>query len=108
MTRCSSACRGADLGERPARDTLGHACEVEVLRDPAEEEREAGSEDERRVDVLCRRDNALVEQVPRLVGERLADGLEDLVGAAPLVAAPNDLVLARRVVRERPRPGEPV
>src|SRR5215207_4302322 len=97
----SSACRRPDLRERPADDALGNAGQVEVLRDPAEEEREAGAENERRVDVLRRGDHALLEQVPGLVGERRASVLEDLFDALALLPPPDDLVLALGVVGER-------
>jgi len=43
----------------------------EVLGDPAEPEREAGTEDQRSVDIGGRRHNAFFEQVMDLVCDRL-------------------------------------
>jgi hypothetical protein len=62
-------------------DALRDAGLVEVLRDPAEEERPAGAEDQARVDVGGLGDDALVEQVVDLVGDRLEHVLDDLLDA---------------------------
>src|SRR5215211_2240113 len=89
------------FGER----TAGHAFRdpglVEVLRDAAEEERPAGAEDQRRVDVLRLRDDVLVEHVTDLVGDRLERVSLDLVDVPAGIAAYDDLVAALGVVAQR-------
>ena len=72
--------------ERSSGNPRRNSLRVEVRRQPAAEEREAGAEDQARIDLARRRHDALVEHVPRLVGERLEDALEDLVLGAPVVA----------------------
>ena len=81
---------------------------VEVRRDPAEEERPAGAEQQARVDVLRRADHPFVEEAADLVGERLEHGLGDLLRRAPALTDDDDLVLPVREVRERRREREAV
>src|SRR5262245_40098592 len=85
---------GAELRERAADNALGHASLVEMLRDPAEEEREAGPEQEAGVDLLRARDDAVVQDVAALVGECLERGVRDLIDGTRIVRGDGDLVAA--------------
>src|SRR5712691_10903351 len=76
---------GVGFAQRRAGDPLRDPGLVEVLRDPAEEERVAGAEDEAGVDVGGRLDDAFVEQGANLVGDRFERVLADLVARAPRV-----------------------
>src|SRR6478735_7078784 len=67
------------IGESLTEETLGESGLVEMLGDPAEEERPAGAEQEARVDVGCLGHDPLVEQPVDLVGDRLQHLLDDLL-----------------------------
>ena len=74
-------------------------------RDPAEEEREAGAEQQARVDVRGGADDALLEQVRDLVGHRLEHRFADLLDRPRRVAGDVDLVARRRSRRASARAG---
>ena len=74
--------RGRQVGKGVAEKALRHADLVQVLRDPAEEERPAGPEQQARVDIGRFRDDAFLEQDVDLVGHRLEDVLDDLLACA--------------------------
>ena len=59
------------LAEPASRDALRGAALVQVRRQAAAEEGEAGAEDEAGVDLAGARDDAVVEEVAALVGERV-------------------------------------
>ena len=85
------------------RPPLGHARLVEMLRDAAEPEREAGTEQEARVDVGRLGNDAVLEDVARLVGERLEHRAVELVDRPRRVLDDHDVAaLARgsRATRE--------
>jgi hypothetical protein len=79
-----------------------------VLGDSAEPEGPARAEQESRVDILRVSDDALLEQVPDLVGDRLERRLEDLVAGLRTPLADGDLDLALGVVGEGLREGEAI
>ena len=62
-----------------ADDSLGHGRLIQVLRDPAEEERPAGAEQQARVDVGGFRDDPFFEEEMNLVGHGFEDVLDDLL-----------------------------
>ena len=101
--RCRQAAR--DVRQRPADDALGHAGLIQVLRDPAAEEGIARAEDQAGVDLRRGPDDAVLEDVPRLVGERLEDLHVDLVDARAVVARleRGELALRERAQRRRER-----
>src|SRR6266566_1916766 len=86
---------GGLVGERVAEEPLGHADLIQVLRDPAEEERPAGAEEESRVDVGGFADNPFFEQEVDLVGNRLEDVVHDLLFGARRVFEDHRLVTGR-------------
>src|SRR5439155_13760953 len=107
--RLSRAIAGSlAVGERPTKEALRHAALVEVLRDAAEEERPPGAEQQARVDVLRRGDDALFEQTLDLVRDRLERGYPDLLRRAWAVIGDDDLSVAGREVGERQREGKTI
>src|SRR5215207_1059455 len=61
LSAASGGCCSPEFSERPPGDVLGHPGLVQVLRDSAEEERPAGAEQKRGVDVLRTADDAFIE-----------------------------------------------
>ena len=89
-------------------EALGDPGLVEVLRDPAEEERPAGAEEEAVVDIRRFLDDAFFEQPVDLVGDGLEHGLDDLLARPRRVLDHDDLVVSLGVVGQRRREREPV
>src|SRR5882724_4565684 len=77
--------RGGHVGEGVAEEPLRRADLIQVLRDPAEEERPAGAEQEARVDVGGFADDAFFEEEMNLVGHGFEDVLDDLLPGSRLV-----------------------
>ena len=94
--------------EQCARRALRGAALVQVPRQPAAEEREARAEDQARVDLARRRDDSLVENVARLVGERVEERRVELVDRLARVARDDDVHLSVREVLERRREREAI
>src|SRR5262245_40112271 len=105
-SRSSAVNTCADVCERPSDDPLRHAGLIEVLRDAAEEEREAGAEEQAGVDVLRGRHHALLEQVAAFVGQCLEGRLGDLLNGPRPLLDDDDLVFALGEVVERRRERE--
>ena len=67
---------------------------IEVLREPAEEEREAGAEDQAGVDVGGRLDDTLFQQVANLVREGLEYGNRQLIDRPRCLFQNDDLAVS--------------
>src|ERR687887_862582 len=99
---------GTGFAERVPEEALGNAGLVEVLRDPAEEERPACAEEEGRVDISRLGGDALLEQAVDLVRDRLQGVAPDFLDGARRVLDDDDLLVAPGEVREGRREREAV